>query len=571
MRRFLFISTLLILSATTLTAQQSARLGSRQTIRPLPKELVKDGGSYMVLVDCDESGTDYSVGLYDSFGPEGVKYSFDLPDIKLVNYYYEKLTGEVNEIIHSDYHYDYVVDDDKTFSSQSEIEMYLNPQWFYLSEYQSIDGYSTFSLAPSMLSRYQYRFWNYDEYGAQYPTIFFVIDGDGHMWLYNVDYSSGEDDVQMFVTEKEEVNDEYVFSTLQDVELFVNLSSFKSGEIRYKNKVMEFNLPTGEKAYYIVRDFFKEYYISHDYSENIYYSEYYERNFYYEHFWNYEKYGTLYPNTIYMLDDEGHLVEYYAEYSLERDFSNTTWEIDPDYDGGISYQPNVGQFVYLNVDKSFYPTTPIIISQNLFNDDDNWEYLSLDVQFTPSDTSEIYRYYDDGVERRRISMKTVVKGIKIMNSEGTQLGYLPVQDQSNEYTTGIELRYVSVLNGLVYIQTEEEAITNKHGYNTEKYYEGIYVIDPRDASVHAISRSLSRMNLNSTVIDQGERLDIQISESGKNDNLTISSMSGQVINSSPVNEDNSISVNTGAMPKGIYNVTLRGNGNPTENQRIIIK
>lgn len=79
------------------------------------------------------------------------------------------------------------------------------------------------------------------------------------------------------------------------------------------------------------------------------------------------------------------------------------------------------------------------------------------------------------------------------------------------------------------------------------------------------------MNLNSTVIDQGERLDIQISESGKNDNLTISSMSGQVINSSPVTEDNSISVNTGAMPKGIYNVTLRGNGNPTENQRIIIK
>ena len=565
MRRFLFISMLLILSATTLTAQQAARLGSRQTIRPLPKELVKDGGSYMVLVDCDRSGTDYSAGLYDSFGPEAVKYSFDLPEIQFVRYYYEKLTGEVNEFIRSSYYYDYVVDDDKTFSSLSEIEEYLNPNWIYLSEYPSIEGYRAFSFSSSMFARYSYYFWNYDEYGTQYPTAYFVIDGDGHIWFYFVEYSIEESDVKMSITGKEETNEEYVCSNIQDLELFINLSSFKAGEGSYKNKIIEFNFSSEKKAYYIVRDYFEDYCESHD----IYYNEYYARNFYYEYFWNYEKFGTLYPNTIYMLDDDGHLVEYSADYSLERDYTNTTWEIDPDYDSGISYQPNVGQFVYLNIDKSFYPTTPIIISQNLFNDDDNWEFLSFDVQFTPSDTSNIYSY--DEVERRRINMKTVYKGIKIMNSEGTQLGYLPVQDQSNEYTTDIDLRYVSVLNGLVYIQTEEEAITNKHGYDSEKYYEGIYVIDPKDASVHTISRSLSRMNLNSTVIDQGERLDIQISESGKNDNLTISSMSGQVINSSPVKEDKSISVNTGAMPKGIYNVTLRGNGNPTENQRIIIK
>ena len=569
MRKLFFISTLLILSATALTAQQAERLGSRQTMRPLPKELVKDGGSYMVLVDCDESGTDYNAGLYDSFGPEGVKYSFDLPDIQFVRYYYEKLTGEINEFIRSSYNYDYVVDDDKTFSSQSEIEVYLNPNWFYLSEYPSIDGCSAFSLDPCMLLRgrgYSYYFWNYDEYGAQYPTIYFVIDGDGHIWFYHVDYSIEGDDVKMSVIEKEEANEEYVCSNIQDLELFINLITYKTGEDRYKNKIVEFNFSSEKKAYYIVRDFFEDYCESHD----IYYNEYYARNFYYEYFWQYEKFGTQFPNTIYMLDDDGHLVEYSADYSLERDYSNATWEIDPDYGNGISYEPNVGQFVYLNIDKSFYPTTPIIISQNLFNDDDNWEFLSFDVQFIPSDTI-MYGYTDDGVERRRISMKTVVEGIKIMNNEGTQLGYLPVKNKSDEYTTDIDLTYVSVLNGLVYIQTEEEAITNKHGYETEKYYEGIYVIDPKDASVHTISRSLSRMNLNSTVIDQGERLDIQISESGKNDNLTISSMSGQVINSSPVRDDNSISVNTGAMPKGIYNVTLRGNGNPTENQRIIIK
>lgn len=566
------MSALLILSATTLTAQQAARLGSRQTMRPLPKELVKDGSSYMVLVDCDESGTDYNAGLYDSFGPEGVKYSFDLPDIQFVSYYYEKLNGETKDTIifeyySIDYAYAYIPD---TISSISELEVYLNPNWIYLSEYPSIEGYSAFSFSPVMFDNYSYYFWNYEEYGTQYPTIYFVIDGDGHIWLYRVEYSSEENVVQMSVIVKEEANEEYIFSTIQDLELYVNLSSFKTGdESRYKTIVKEFYLPTGEKAYYAVRDYFKEYCELHD----LYYNEYYARNFYNEYIWQYEKFGTRYPYYFFMIDDEGHLVVYNANYRIERDYSNATWEIDPDYGNGSSYQPNVGQFIYLNVDKSFYPTTPIFISQNLFNDDDNWEFLSLDIQFTPSDTSDIFRYYDDGVEieRRRISMKTVVEGIKIMNNEGTQLGYLPVQNKSDEYTTDIDLKYVSVLNGLVYIQTEEKAITNKHGYETEKHYEGIYAIDPKDASVHAITRSLSRMNLNSTVIDQGERLDIQISESGKNDNLTISSMSGQVINSSPVKEDKSISVNTGAMPKGIYNVTLRGNGNPTENQRIIIK
>ena len=125
---------------------------------------------------------------------------------------------------------------------------------------------------------------------------------------------------------------------------------------------------------------------------------------------------------------------------------------------------------------------------------------------------------------------------------------------------------------MIYILTSEYVYKKNSNYDKDgDDYQGIYVIDPKDASVRSITRSMSRLNLNSTVIDKGENLDIQISESGKNDNLTISSMSGQIINSSEISEENPVSVNTGAMPKGIYNVTLRGNGNPTENQRIIVK
>ena len=79
------------------------------------------------------------------------------------------------------------------------------------------------------------------------------------------------------------------------------------------------------------------------------------------------------------------------------------------------------------------------------------------------------------------------------------------------------------------------------------------------------------MVIRPNVIDQGNRLDIQVSASGQNDNITVSSMSGQVLDQTQVQEDNTASFETGAMPKGIYNVTLRGNGNQIENQRIIIK
>jgi hypothetical protein len=86
----------------------------------------------------------------------------------------------------------------------------------------------------------------------------------------------------------------------------------------------------------------------------------------------------------------------------------------------------------------------------------------------------------------------------------------------------------------------------------------------------SISRSPSRMGISPTVIEQGSRLDIHVSESTGNDNVIVSGMSGQVLESSVV-KDGTVSFDTSAMPKGIYNVTLRGRSGTPENQRIIIK
>lgn len=150
---------------------------------------------------------------------------------------------------------------------------------------------------------------------------------------------------------------------------------------------------------------------------------------------------------------------------MERDLTNAIWTIDPDFSSDDDYyyygngkenyyEPNMGPFLYMNVDDSFYPTTPVYISQNLFNADDNWEFITFDIEFEPKDTSAV-RVYDDGEIRRKISLNTIFNGIKIINEAGTQSFYLPLPDEDNEWTNDVNIQCVSVLNGLIYITTEE--------------------------------------------------------------------------------------------------------------------
>lgn len=536
MRRFFFISTLLMLSATTLSAQQAARLGSRQSIAPLPKELTNDGKSYMALTEYDSKGTKHEVGLYDSFGPSGIKLSVDIPLINKAECLYEKASDYSEQILmYKDLDFPHT-EDERVFFSKSDIEAYINII-ITLSEFTTLNGDKAFRINTGR--DFEKYYWNYRKYGLQYPSTFIIIDESGHLLKYHVDYWVEESVIKMKTNYYETLDENNTYSSKEDIEYYLNQGATAARE------VVEFTTLEGDTAYYIQGA-----------GEDL--------------FWNYRFYGTKYPYNIYYISD-GYLTMYYVNYRMILDCTNATWTKDPDYSSYSDYEPNVCSFLYMNIDESFYPTTRVLISQNLFNNDDNWEYITFDIDVEQRGPSEAFKY-GDGVVRRVYNLRYIYKGIVIMNSVGSQLFYLPLSNEENEWTSNVDIQNVSVLNGLIYILTSEDVKeTNSYYSDIKKSYEGIYVIDPKDVSVRSITRTLSRMNINSTVIDKGENLDIQISESGKNDNLTISSMSGQIINSSDISEENPVSVNTGAMPKGIYNVTLRGNGNPTENQRIIIK
>ncbi len=553
MKKVTLFLALLVASAATLYAQESARLGRRQSISPLPKELTKDGKSYMALIDIDSKTEAGTVGLYDSFGPSGIKKSIPIPIIKDYDYYYEKASG-YTEVVVIDSKRDHYLDDQNTYSTKSDIETFLNGLFnrvkFIVKDYTTVNGDKAFCISEkSFVNGYYVNpddyFWNYKENGTKYPYHYYVIDTNGDLWAYSVDYYTEDNTVKMTINYSESYTGN-TYSTCADIEKFLKRMYYGYDVEDIVVTLTEFTTLDGDNAYYINSS-------DSDQMKSL--------------FWKYDMYKTKYPSSYVATDDNGYLMEFYAEYDLDLDLTNATWTKDTEYGSpDVYYYPNIGKYQYMNVDQSFYPTAPVFVSQNLFNNDDYWEYLSYDIDFIP-------RYYDpwtdyEGVVRREVYFRTIVKGIKVMNEEGTVLAYLKMPDEDNEQTTGVQIMTVSVLNGLIYIITDE---TVRKDDNYGNSYEGIYVIDPVNTSVKSSMRAPARMEINTTVVEQGDRLNIQVSESGENDNVTISSMSGQVLQTSEINQENPVSVNTAAMPKGVYNVTLRGNGNPTENQRIIVK
>ena len=554
MKKVTLFVALLIASATTLYAQQSARLGSRQSISPLPKELTKDGKSYMAMVDVDSKTETASVGLYDSFGPSGIKKSIPIQVETYSEYYYEKASG-YSEVVTIDNKYSNCVDYSKTYSTKSDIEAFLNKRfnrvYFVVKEFTTVNGDKAFYLSPeSQIDGYSSNpenfFWNYKEYGEQYPWNYYVIDADKHLWQYSAYYEYENNAISMTITSQDCLDSNNTYSSKTDIEKYLKRDYYGYDVEDIVVTITEFTTLDGDKAYYINSS-------DSDQMKSL--------------FWNYNMYGTKYPSYYVVTDENGYLMEYSVEYYLDIDLTNATWTRDMEYGSNdVYYYPNIFKYQYMNVDQSFYPTAPVFVSQNLFNNDDYWEYMSFDIEYSP-------RYYEpwtdsEGVVRREAYNRTIYKGIKIMNEAGTVLAYLKMPDEDNELTTYIEIKTLSILNGLIYITTDEY-VSKENSHRNE--YEGIYVIDPINTSVKSSMRAPARMELNTTVVEQGDRLNIQVSESGVNDNVTISSMNGQVLQTSDVNQGNPVLINTGAMPKGIYNVTLRGQGNPTENQRIIVK
>lgn len=321
----------------------------------------------------------------------------------------------------------------------------------------------------------------------------------------------------------------------------------------------EFTDPDGEKGYY-----------GNDYSR---YDGDSTRCFY-----EYEKYGKMYPMEFFVVDTAGILMHcHFFNYEMAYDFTNATWVKDLDYtrsywSGYNEYSCMVQSVRFQNMDDSFFPNSNITASQNIFNKDKDWEYILIDFENyqqyeTPQD------WFEDGVVRRRVNQIPVFKNYIIMSSDGKQLLSIPIPDKADEHTISAEIEFISVMNGIIYLNTREivrYGSLDSYSYTYDNC-ESMYAIEPQTTSVQTVSRkTVSRMSIDASAVSQGNSLGIHVAEPADGDNIVISSMAGQVINQTPVGSSEHISIETSSYPKGIYNVTLQ-NGSTPENRRIIIK
>ena len=297
-----------------------------------------------------------------------------------------------------------------------------------------------------------------------------------------------------------------------------------------------------------------------------------------KYFYEYEKYGKLYPIEYFALDTAGLLRHcHFFHYEKEYDFSNATWVKDLSYTKQVMGDYNeyvclIQDFRFQNLDESFFPNSNIFVSQNIFNKDSEWEFILIDAENYREYGNAQGRFEDEAV-RRPVYQKPIIKGYIIMNSNGDQILYIPVPDKDDEHTVGTEIKQVSVMDGIAYINVFEAVYHGSLEDMSRNYdqCETMYAIDLTKTGVQSISRRIvNRMNIDATAVSQGNSIGINVAGPADGDNIVISSMGGQIINQTPLGNSEHISIETSAYPKGVYNVTLQSNS-AAENQRVMIK
>lgn len=247
----------------------------------------------------------------------------------------------------------------------------------------------------------------------------------------------------------------------------------------------------------------------------------------------------------------------------QKSSNGTDWEFDSSDNSDSGYEPTLLSFEYRDVDNSYYPTSKVMISQNLFNSDDKWEYIVADVDFldTPDQGSESTK---DDMTYRHITRIKVIKGFKIMNQDGTELAYckMPDSEQHGQYTKEITGYYIAKIDGMLYMSTLE-LIGRRDDYRTEYHY-GMYLINPKTSSVQAIGRVNARMSVSSS--DQA--ITVNISQAQANESVTLTGMDGRLIDSAPAS--GTVTFPAPQNNSDILNISLQGNGE-SENLKILLK
>ncbi len=225
--------------------------------------------------------------------------------------------------------------------------------------------------------------------------------------------------------------------------------------------------------------------------------------------------------------------------------------------GVETYQP---YFIGLSKTQlqDYYDEGYLFATQNLFNNDDKYEYLTYIVEAVD------YKYENLDLGWRVSGQKLAVTGIKIMSEDGTTLNTVRFPDGYSSLTSTYYYHLVTLgdKNYLSIMAWDEN----------DDRYALIYAIDSSNNSVKSVGAPI-KVKVHPTAPQRGESVNVDLSEElTQGAIINVTSASGNVVMTQKVAAGtNRATIDTSSLQRGMYIVTVNNGKATRENTKIIIR
>lgn len=215
------------------------------------------------------------------------------------------------------------------------------------------------------------------------------------------------------------------------------------------------------------------------------------------------------------------------------------------YDGPISGGRISLSFCDVNTP---YENDDSDITQTLFNNDDNYEYIAPIWGNDPNSTRQ------------------TIKGYKIVNETGEILATITPPD---EWIYDSCLGVYNTESG-VYIRIAGNAMDVDGTYKNESITV-IYKIDKESSSIQQVSAFTGRMDVNPRMAANQTPVTVTLDENTSYTSIDLIDIAGHIVQSIPVNGETTISIDTSWLPRGVYIVKASGKDQSQDTCKIIVQ
>jgi hypothetical protein len=273
-------------------------------------------------------------------------------------------------------------------------------------------------------------------------------------------------------------------------------------------------------------------------------------------YFGYQYFGDKYPQADYYFEPNGQYNEsnealgtlyvVYYEYEYVYDYTGE-WEVQGEYE-------NTNYSDLIHLEDEFDEVDCIYLTQNLFNNDEKYEYIIPNKEVVDIDRIEDH-YHVTGQTIR-------TTGYRIMSEDGTILSTIKYP---NGYFDGGNGMSHAVLNNKNYLLCS----VNDKDYND---YYLVYEIDPSSNSVKSVGAPI-KTSVHPTAPARGETVNIDLSDvAAQGATVSVTSVSGKTVMSEKIaGGTNHASIDTSSLQRGVYVVTVNNGKTTRENTKIIIR